>query len=123
MSGTPRVFPDNWGIPESGNGVPDILDEIKYELDWMLRMQMANGSVCNRVAVTAVCRQFAAERRDHRPLLHRPDELGHGHRGRPISPMAPGCSPPTPASTPATATTLQTAADECLELAHRPIPT
>jgi hypothetical protein len=46
------AFPDNWGIPESGNGVPDMLDEIKYELDWLLRMQTANGSVCNRVGVT-----------------------------------------------------------------------
>ncbi len=26
-------------IPESGNGVPDLLDEIRYELEWMLRMQ------------------------------------------------------------------------------------
>jgi len=26
-------------IPESGNNVPDILDEIKYNIDWMLTMQ------------------------------------------------------------------------------------
>ena len=44
------IFGDNYNIPESGNGVPDILDEIKWELDWILRMQMANGSVANRVA-------------------------------------------------------------------------
>ena len=30
---------DAIGIPESGNGVPDVLDEVRYELDWMLKMQ------------------------------------------------------------------------------------
>ena len=25
----PAAFPDDWNIPESGNGVPDMLDEIK----------------------------------------------------------------------------------------------
>lgn len=30
---------DDIGIPESGNGVPDLLDEARYELDWMLKMQ------------------------------------------------------------------------------------
>ncbi|MDJ0734028.1 MAG: glycoside hydrolase family 9 protein [Nostocaceae cyanobacterium] len=48
----PAAFTDNYNIPESGNGVPDILDEIKWELDWILRMQMADGSVANRVAST-----------------------------------------------------------------------
>ena len=45
----PSAFPDNWNIPESGNGIPDILDEIKYELDWLLKMQFDNGSVASRV--------------------------------------------------------------------------
>jgi endoglucanase len=30
---------DRIHIPESGNGIPDILDEVKYELDWLLKMQ------------------------------------------------------------------------------------
>ena len=30
---------DNMDIPESGNGIPDILDEARYELDWMIQMQ------------------------------------------------------------------------------------
>ncbi len=47
----PARFGDDYNIPESGNGVPDILDEIKYELDWMLKMQfVVDGSVANRVA-------------------------------------------------------------------------
>jgi len=30
-------------IPESGNGKSDLLDEVRYELDWVLTMQMADG--------------------------------------------------------------------------------
>lgn len=30
---------DNMNIPESNNGIPDLLDETRYELNWMLRMQ------------------------------------------------------------------------------------
>ncbi|MEJ2616850.1 MAG: glycoside hydrolase family 9 protein, partial [Ignavibacteriaceae bacterium] len=39
-----EMFPDNFklddlNIPESGNSIPDLLDEVKYELDWLLEMQ------------------------------------------------------------------------------------
>jgi hypothetical protein len=38
----PEVYQDNqFNIPESGNGKLDILDEVKWELDWMLKMQDA----------------------------------------------------------------------------------
>ncbi|QEO10805.1 glycosyl hydrolase family 5 [Protaetiibacter larvae] len=30
-------------IPESGNGIPDVLDEARWELDWMARMQVPDG--------------------------------------------------------------------------------
>lgn len=44
------VFGDETGIPESGNGIPDILDEVKYELDWMLTMQDSqSGGVYHKV--------------------------------------------------------------------------
>ena len=43
-----KLFPDGCSgilnIPESGNGVPDILNEARYELDWMLKMQRADGA-------------------------------------------------------------------------------
>jgi endoglucanase len=42
---TPTVFTDDYDIPESGNGVPDILDEAKWAIDWILRMQNTDGSV------------------------------------------------------------------------------
>lgn len=35
----PEAFGDAMGIPESGNGIPDILDEVKYEIDWLFKMQ------------------------------------------------------------------------------------
>jgi endoglucanase len=31
-------------IPESGNGVPDVLDEVRWELEWMLKMQVPAGN-------------------------------------------------------------------------------
>ena len=37
-------------IPESGNGKPDLLDEIKYKLDWMLKMQREDGAVYRKLS-------------------------------------------------------------------------
>ena len=41
----PQAFSDAWNIPESNNGIPDIIDEIKWELDWLLKMMNPDGSV------------------------------------------------------------------------------
>lgn len=38
-------FDDYSNIIDSDNGIPDIIDEMKYELDWLLKMQDANGGV------------------------------------------------------------------------------
>ena len=44
------VKADNLGLPESGNGTPDILDEARFELDWMLKMQdEETGGVYHKV--------------------------------------------------------------------------
>ena len=40
---------DDLNIPETGNGIPDILNEAKYELDWMLKMQNEEGGVYHKV--------------------------------------------------------------------------
>jgi hypothetical protein len=45
----PAAFTDDFNIPESGNGVPDLLDELKWELDWLQRMQYPDGSVALKV--------------------------------------------------------------------------
>jgi endoglucanase len=45
------AFGDNNGIPESGNGVPDLLDELRWELEWLRKMQQDDGSVLMKVSV------------------------------------------------------------------------
>jgi endoglucanase len=49
----PVIWSDAFNIPESGNGIPDIIDEIIWELDWLKKMQdiqdggvhIKNGSI------------------------------------------------------------------------------
>ncbi|NND04903.1 MAG: T9SS type A sorting domain-containing protein [Saprospiraceae bacterium] len=41
----PSLYGDDWNWPESGNGLPDVLDEIKWEIDWLMKMTNADGSV------------------------------------------------------------------------------
>jgi len=36
-------------IPESGNGVPDLLDEVAWEVDWFLKMQRSDGGVYHKL--------------------------------------------------------------------------
>jgi endoglucanase len=46
---SPAVFTDDFNIPESGNGVPDVLDEVRWETDWLKRMQYPDGSAALKV--------------------------------------------------------------------------
>lgn len=34
-----HMMKDDLNIPESGNGIPDLLDEVKWEMDWLENMQ------------------------------------------------------------------------------------
>ena len=47
------MFRDNYdfsmNLPESGNGIPDILNEVRYELNWLLQMQYGDGSVSHKL--------------------------------------------------------------------------
>ena len=40
---------DDTAIPESGNGVPDVLDQARWGLEWLLKMQNPDGSVYHKV--------------------------------------------------------------------------
>ena len=40
---------DNLNIPESGNGVPDILNEARFELEWILKMQREDGAFYHKL--------------------------------------------------------------------------
>lgn len=47
----PQVFEDGQlQIPESGNGQPDLLDEMRVGLDWLLKMQRPDGAVYRKLS-------------------------------------------------------------------------
>ena len=46
----PAKFRDGTSnIPESGNGVPDLLDEARWEVDWIARIQTDDGAVYHKL--------------------------------------------------------------------------
>jgi endoglucanase len=47
----PTVWTDDFNIPESGNGVADLLDEVKWGADHLVRMQNGDGSVLSIVGL------------------------------------------------------------------------
>ena len=59
------VWTDDFGIPESGNGVPDILDEVKWGLDWLSRMQNPNGSMLSVMSLSEATPPSAATGPSH----------------------------------------------------------
>jgi endoglucanase len=43
----PEAWADDYNIPESGNGIPDLIDEAKWGIDFLLRLQQPEGgSLC-----------------------------------------------------------------------------
>ncbi len=46
-----RPTADDSNIPESGNGVPDLLDEARWGLEWLLSVQDASGGFRNTTCV------------------------------------------------------------------------
>ncbi len=67
-----RMFPDSFAvcldIPESGSGVPDILSECRYELEWLLKMQRADGGVYHK-ATTAMHAPFIMPEDDREQMF------------------------------------------------------
>ena len=45
-----HFWDEQLNIPESGNGIPDLLDEMKFGLDWMLHMQRSDGAVYRKLS-------------------------------------------------------------------------
>ncbi|HEX2958056.1 MAG TPA: glycoside hydrolase family 9 protein, partial [Chitinispirillaceae bacterium] len=45
----PHLFGDDLNIPESKNSISDILDEVRYEIEWFRRMQDEDGGVFFKV--------------------------------------------------------------------------
>lgn len=50
----PRLRGVRLDIPESGNSTPDYLDELRWELEWLLKMQSPDGSAYHKLTT----RQF-----------------------------------------------------------------
>ncbi len=48
----PEAWTDNYNIPESGNGIPDILDEAKWGIEHMMLMQNEDGSMLSIVGLS-----------------------------------------------------------------------
>lgn len=63
-----EMYPDYYkqldlNIPESGNDVPDILNELKWELDWMLTMQdKVDGGVFNKTSSLCFSRFYMPDK-------------------------------------------------------------
>lgn len=47
----PSAWDDDYNIPESGNGIPDIIDEAIWGMDHLIRMQSSDGSVLSIVSL------------------------------------------------------------------------
>lgn len=56
----PTIWTDDFNIPESGNGIPDVLDEAKWGLDFLVRLQSSDGSVLSIVGEPAASPPSAA---------------------------------------------------------------
>ncbi|HEX8465874.1 MAG TPA: glycoside hydrolase family 9 protein, partial [Abditibacterium sp.] len=58
----------NLDIPESGNAMPDMLDEIRWNIDWMLQMQDTDGGVWHK-QTSAGFAGFVMPEQDKAPSL------------------------------------------------------
>lgn len=67
----PQIWTDDFGLPESSNGIPDIIDEIVYELDWIKRMQDADGGSFIKIG-TLDYKIFEKPSLDDRPRFYGP---------------------------------------------------
>ena len=59
----PRLKPIALQIPESGNGAPDILNEARWNIEWMLKMQDTDGGVWHKQTSVALLRLHRSRRR------------------------------------------------------------
>jgi len=52
----PEAFTDNQlYIPETGNGIPDIIDEALWQIDWWLRMRDSEGGYLTGLTNIRLC--------------------------------------------------------------------
>jgi endoglucanase len=51
----PEAFSETVNIPESGNGIPDLLNECRYELDFLCLMQDEDGGLHHKITSRTFC--------------------------------------------------------------------
>ena len=68
----PALFGDDFDIPESGNGIPDVLDEARYELDWLLKMQDEKSGGAYHKVTCATFPGFVMPEKETAPLVLSP---------------------------------------------------
>ncbi len=56
-----HLFDDQLNIPESGNGIVDIIDEAKFGLDWLLAMQRTDGAVYRKLSGKSWPKQYTPD--------------------------------------------------------------
>jgi endoglucanase len=67
------VYTDDIQIPESGNGIPDVLDEARVELEWLLKVQnKETGGVYHKVTTKYFCGMIMPED-EHEDLYALPE--------------------------------------------------
>ena len=73
----PRKFADGeLNIPESGNGIPDLVDEARFNLDFYRRMQQPDGGVCGGIESSAHPKFGETSYTDTLPLfVYAPDPM------------------------------------------------
>ncbi|MBQ7955021.1 MAG: glycoside hydrolase family 9 protein [Lachnospiraceae bacterium] len=64
----PESFKDSLQIPESGNDMPDVLNECLYELAWLIKMQREDGGVYHKLTAWSHA-PFIMPQEDHDPFL------------------------------------------------------
>jgi endoglucanase len=77
---------DDTGIPESGNGVPDLLDEARWGLEWLLSVQQPDGGFQN-----TTCQEHYGPYGTNWPermSLYRAGEVGTIATGRAVGTLA-----------------------------------
>ncbi|HIZ56554.1 MAG TPA: glycoside hydrolase family 9 protein [Firmicutes bacterium] len=74
----PQGFQESLQIPESGNGIPDILNECRFELEWILKMQAPDGSAYHKVATRYFCGMIMPEYDTGELLLFKPSLCATG---------------------------------------------
>lgn len=68
----PGAFEDAMDIPETGSGIPDVLSEVRYELEWMFKMQTDDGGVFHKLTTYRFCGLDVMPEDDHLDLVFSP---------------------------------------------------